>query len=94
MPRVESKQLVKDDVIKIVAAYLKASAFTDRKLTDMPTDALQVVSRKYVTLNGVTANRPSNPVAGQYYFDASLGTHGKPIWYTGANWVDATSTIV
>lgn len=79
--------LVKDDILKIIREYNKSSGFTDRKLTDTPTDALAVVNRKYVTLNGTTGNRPTMPVTGQFYFDTSLG---KPIWWSGSNWVLAT----
>ena len=39
-----------------------------------------------------TTNRPTtNLRAGQYIFDLTLL---KPIWYTGAVWVDATGTEV
>ena len=37
--------------------------------------------------SGVTALRPSSPVAGLMYFDTTLG---KPVWYSGSKWVDAT----
>ena len=42
---------------------------------------------------GPTVDRPLSPVrfAGASYFDSTLG---KPIWYDGTNWVDATGTIV
>ena len=39
-----------------------------------------------------TSNRPAtNLVAGQSMYDSTLG---KPIWYTGSGWVDATGTSV
>lgn len=41
--------------------------------------------------NGATGARPGSPVAGQTFFDTTLG---KPIWYSGANWVDATGATV
>lgn len=41
--------------------------------------------------SGTTAERPTTPVAGQQYFDTDLG---KPIWYSGANWVDSTGATV
>lgn len=78
-------------VIQIVQDYLKSSAFSDRKLTDTPTDALAVVNRKYVTANGSTALRPPAPVAGQYYFDTSIGY---PVWYNGSVWVNSVGTPV
>jgi hypothetical protein len=46
--------------------------------------------------SGITADRPidtGNPQLqiGQYYFDTDLG---KPIWWNGTIWVDATGTAV
>lgn len=72
-----------------LSTYLSGQAFTQRKLTDLPTDALQVVNRKYVTLNGVTASRPTGSVLGQFYFDTSLGY---PVWWSGATWVKYDGT--
>lgn len=46
-------------------------------------------------IKGTTAQRPANPAAGQGpYFDTTLAAAGKPIWYTGTAWVDATGTTV
>lgn len=69
----------KSKVEQIVADYLKSSAFTQRKLTDTPIDANQVVPRKYVTMNGTTANRPTASVIGQMYYDTTLH---KPVWWS------------
>jgi len=46
--------------------------------------------------SGTTANRPVKFLfAGRTYFDTSLAAGaGKPIWYNGASWVDATGTGV
>lgn len=88
------KKMVEETALKVVREYMKSSAFTDRKLTDTPTDNLQVVNRKYVTLNGASANRPTASVVGQYYFDTSLATNGKPVWWNGTGFVDATGTYV
>ena len=46
--------------------------------------------------SGVTADRPVNTgdpklQTGQYYFDTTVG---KPIWWNGTIWVDATGTAV
>lgn len=84
------KRIVDDRIDIKMREYLKSSAFTDRKLTDMPTDALQVVSRKFVTLNGATSGRPTGSVLGQRYFDTSLGY---PVYWSGTTWVkyDGTS---
>ena len=84
-----------EDINKIIderiKLYLKGSAFTDRKVTDTPTDALQVVNRKYVTLNGVSASRPTSSVLGQYYFDTSLGI---PVWWNGTAFVNSAGVVV
>lgn len=45
--------------------------------------------------NGNTGSRPATPVVGQTYFDTSLAAGaGKPIWYNGTHWVDATGATV
>jgi hypothetical protein len=42
--------------------------------------------------SGVTANRPTGDLyVGKFYFDTTLG---KPIWYEGPGWVDATGAAV
>ena len=69
----------------------KATAFTVKQTGDTPTDALQFVNRKYVTLNGITANRPIASVLGQHYFDTTLGI---PVWWNGTAFVDATGSPV
>lgn len=38
-----------------------------------------------------TAGRPSGPTGGQMFFDSTLG---KPIWWDGSNWKDATGATV
>lgn len=40
---------------------------------------------------GTTGSRPVSPVLYQLFFDTTLG---KPIWWDGANWVDATGATV
>lgn len=65
-----------------------------KKIGDTATDTLQLVSRKFVTLNGPTANRPKSSIMGQFYFDTSLAINGKPIFWNGKGWVDATGTFV
>lgn len=83
------KKIIEEEALKIMKSYLKTSAFTDRKLTDTPSDANQVVPRRFVTANGATADRPPNPVAGQFYYDSSLGV---PIWWNGSVWKKADGT--
>lgn len=76
-------------VIQIVKKYQRQGAFTEEKLTDTPTDAYSVVNRKYVTLNGATASRPTSSILGQFYFDTTLGF---PVWWSGTTWVKYDGT--
>lgn len=86
-------QMIDERVRKLVPEILKTSAFTDRKLTDTPTDSLSVVNRQYVTLNGTT--RPTSSVMGQQFIDTTLASgRGKPIYWNGIGWIDATGAYV
>lgn len=80
-------------VREVVTSYNKGEAFTDRKLTDTPTDALSVVNRKYVTMNGTVANRPTSAAAvvGQPYFATDTGI---PMTYSGSGWVNGVGSVV
>lgn len=84
-----TEEVVRSVLKKELPKYMSGQSFTQRKLTDLPTDALQVVNRKYVNLNGATAGRPTGSVLGQFYFDTTIG---KPIWWSGSTWVDATGS--
>lgn len=79
---------------EVVAIYLKNGAFATRKITDMPTDDLMVVPRKYVNLYGTTASRPTASVAsrGQQYFDTSIG---RPVYFNpnSSVWTDGAGSI-
>ena len=87
----EGSNLTKDDVIKIVEDYMKTSAFTNRKLTDVPTDPYQVVPRNFVTANGSVAGRPSVAKRGQPYVASDTNI---PMVYTGTNWVNGVGSGV
>ena len=80
-------------VLGIVQGYMKSSAFSDRKLTDTPTDDLQVVPRKYVNLNGSVASRPTSSVAtiGQSYFASDTNI---PMVYSTTGWRNGVGSIV
>ena len=81
------------NVKKVIQNYMKSGAFTDRKLTDTPTDNLQVVNRRYVNLNGTFTNRPNSSVAtlGQQYFATDLNY---PVFRGNSSWFSATGSIV
>jgi hypothetical protein len=80
---------IDERVRELLPTYLASGAFADRKTTDLPTDALQVVNRKYVNLNGVTASRPTGSILGQQYFDTTLGY---PVYWSGSTWVKYDGT--
>lgn len=81
-----------DERIKI---FMKQEGFTQRKLTDTPTDKYAVVPRGYVTMNGTSALRPTSSVIGQQYFDITLASgRGKTVTWNGTGFVDATGTYV
>ena len=89
----EFNKLIDERIKQIVPDYLQKSAFMDRKLTDTPSDDLQVTPRKYITRNGTT--RPTSSVMGEHYFDTSLASgRGKDITWNGTGWVDGTGAYV
>ena len=70
---------------------LKSGLFTARKLTDTPTDDLQVVNRKYTNLNGTTRPTSSVTVLGQRFFDTSVKTL---ITWDGTTWRNGVGSII
>ncbi len=42
---------------------------------------------EFVAPSGATLSRPAAPVTGSMFFDTTIG---KPVWWTGAGWVDAS----
>ena len=93
VPNDKLKKMIQEETLKVVQNYLKTSAFTDRKLTDTPTDSLSVVNRKYVTLNGVVADRPKSSVAtiGQPYLATDTNI---PMTYTAGGWRNGVGSVV
>ncbi len=94
----EDNKLLQSEAFKtavqdIARGYLKSSAFTDRKLTDNPTDALQVVNRRYANLNGAVTSRPASSVAtiGQRFFATDTNI---PMTFNGTNWVNGVGSVV
>lgn len=65
---------------KADAALAEAQSYTDQKLAQLQ----QIVLYR---LAGPTIDRPDGVAVGTVYFDTTLG---KPVWWTGSNWVDAT----
>lgn len=82
---------LKQQVTEIIKTYLAQGAFTDRKLTDLPTDALQVVPRKYVTRSYPTISRPMTSILGEFYYDTTVH---KPAWWSGTSYKDAAGNVI
>jgi hypothetical protein len=59
---------------------------------DRPTEAqfADLVDTVMAFLSGTSANRPGSPNTGEIYFDTTIG---KPIWYNGADWVNADGNV-
>ena len=93
----ETKKYIDERIKNLVPQILKGSAFTDRKLTDTPTDDLQVVPRKYVNMNGSIASRPTSSVAvmGQFYYATDLNS-GTPLRYNRISsvWTNGVGSVV
>lgn len=85
--------LMEKQVIKIVQDYLKAGAFSARKMADTPTDALSVVNRRYTNLNGPVASRPPSSVAtvGQRYLATDTNI---PMTFSNSGWVNGVGSVV
>jgi hypothetical protein len=83
--------MTKDDVIQIIKEYLGQNGFTARKVTDMPTDALQIVPRKYVTRSFTTVKRPTTSILGESYFDTTVN---KPVFWNGTSYKDAAGNVI
>lgn len=89
----ELTKKIDERIKKLVPELLTGSTFTQRKLTDMPTDALEVVPRKYVTLNGTVASRPNSSVAtiGQPYYATDTGI---PMTFSSLGWRNGVGSVV
>jgi hypothetical protein len=86
-----NEKITKEKVIEWVQEYLKSNAFTDRKLTDTPTDKNQIAPRGYITRSFTTANRPTTSVLGESYFD--LTAHRTATW-NGTNYQDPAGNVI
>lgn len=73
-----------------INAVVSAPNMTTSEIKDESTGKV-LTTREYVQQGGATGSRPSSPSTHQPYFDTTIG---KPIWYNGTNWVDATGTTV
>ena len=78
---------------QVIRNYLGSKAFSDKKVSDTPEDALSVVNRRYVNLNGSVASRPTSSVAqvGQFYYSTDTNI---PMWFSGTNWRNGVGSVV
>jgi len=85
-----------DDTSSVSGATINLSSLASRNSNDSSVtgatvkDALNELN-KVVVPSGATGARPVTPVTGQSFFDTTLG---KPIWFDGTNWIDASGTEV
>lgn len=93
MDKTEIQKIIDERIKLVVPQILQGSGFTDRKLTDTPTDANSVVPRKYVNMNGSVASRPTSSVAtvGQFYLSTDTNI---PSWYTTTGWRNGIGSII
>ena len=69
----------------------KFKAGFGERVGDTPTDALQLVPRKYVNMYGSIAGLPAASVIGQQYFATDLG---RPLFRRqDGKWVDGAGSI-
>ena len=76
-----------------VASYkFKLTTATDVEIWTVDSIAGATIT----TQKGVTADRPvpSSTNYGVMYLDTTLDVDGKPIWWNGTTWIDATGAIV
>lgn len=89
------QQLIQKEVAQQLKSYRNDWGFTDRKVTDTPTDSLAVVNRKYVNLSGTVANRPTSSVAtmGQRFFSTDTNI---PMSYNANSsvWANGVGSVV
>ena len=95
MEKDKINKIIDDRIKEIVPVILRGTGFSLKKITDTPTDDLQVVPRKYVNMNGSVVSRPTSSVAtmGQRYFAVDTGI---PMTYNrnSSVWVNGVGSTV
>jgi hypothetical protein len=75
---VEYHQLYQDQILNVLRLYFN-------QIDNFAQGVL-------VPASGATLGRPTERLQiGQYYFDTTIG---RPIWWNGANWINAAGTVV
>ena len=85
----------KKELEKLILETVQESGLLDaeRKVIDTPTDSYSAVNRRFVTLNGVVADRPKSSVAtvGQPYFASDTFI---PMTFSVDGWRNGVGSIV
>lgn len=81
-----------EEINNLIDTKLKSS-FAQKRVGDTPTDALQLVNRKYVNLNGTLINRPASVLAtvGQKYYATDINI---PLTYDGTKWRNGIGSVI
>ena len=93
----QKNQQQRREIEEIVQEAIKSddtsASFRERRTVDTPTDSYSIVNRRYVTLNGVVADRPRSSVAtvGQPYFATNTNI---PMTFDGTQWRNGVGSIV
>lgn len=84
---------LEEQILKVIKKYDQGGSFSGRKLTDTPTDLLSVVNKRFVTANGLVANRPVSSVAvvGQTYFATDTNI---PMVFSSGGWRNGVGSVV
>lgn len=76
----------------------KSSTGAGNIVTDVSIDGTVITVNKsnlpFKANSGSTRPTLTSSDVGYIFLDLSLGTSGKPIWWTGSNWIDATGATV
>mgnify|MGYP001582271424 CR=1 FL=1 len=89
----ETTKQVEKIALDVVKKYNKSFSFTERKVTDTPTDAFSLVNRRFATLSSNVGARPVSSVAivGQHFFATDTFI---PMVYSAAGWRNGVGSIV
>lgn len=89
----EQKQEVQNIVQEMIKENDTSGSFKEARSVPTPIDSYSIVNRRYVTLNGVVADRPRSSVAtiGQPYFATDTTI---PMTFDGNNWRNGVGSVV
>ena len=80
------------EVKVIISGWFKNEGFKERKITDTPTENLQVVNRQYVNMYSSVASLPKSSIIGQQVFVTELGYPAYK--HQNGRWVNGVGSII